>query len=233
MLSLQPVNSPKGDSNRFCGPAVISALTGMTTGAAARLIRQVSPTRKCVMGTYSGEMLRALRLCGIDGKSSPRMLPNPTLAGWLKATHGQRGGRTFLIAAGHHWQIVQGNRYVCGLSKAIVGLTHDVVSRRARVTEVYELTATGAVAAPVSVKAKPVDRNRKLRDDAKRLAAQYGVLIEPEQGFDRRAWFVHHPDLMDTGNDPCEGDHYSFDWDDVMARVRDYEAYFLHLRKAA
>ena len=47
------------DRNRYCGPSVISAVTALTTGEAARLIRKQSG-RKMVKGTYSSEVKKAL-----------------------------------------------------------------------------------------------------------------------------------------------------------------------------
>ena len=48
------------DMNRYCGPSVISALTDLTTGEAARLIRKQGG-RNRIMGTYTSEMRRALQ----------------------------------------------------------------------------------------------------------------------------------------------------------------------------
>ena len=63
-----------------------------------------------------------------------------TLAGWLKHTVKDRdANRVFLIVAGWHWQLVQGRRYVCGLTGDIVSIRDKRVKRRARVAEVYEL----------------------------------------------------------------------------------------------
>ena len=41
-MKIKAVNNSTSDVNNYCGPAVISAVTGMTTGEAARLIRHVS-----------------------------------------------------------------------------------------------------------------------------------------------------------------------------------------------
>ena len=48
------------DKNRYCGPAVISALTSLTTGEAARLIRKQNG-RDTIRGSYTYEVLDALR----------------------------------------------------------------------------------------------------------------------------------------------------------------------------
>ena len=233
-MQLRSVNSPKGDTNRFCGPSAISALTGMTTGEAARLLRHVSGRSK-IMGASTRSVINALRLCGIramgrwtEGK--------PTLAGWLKATHGKRGGRVFLIVAGNHFQLVSGNRYVCGLTKDVVELTHPKVKRRARVTDVYELKADAitipAQARKPKISADPYKaQEAKARREAHRLAARIGVEIERHADIGR--WYVSHPDLLDTGADPWEGDHYAEDWRDALERVRVYEQHLAAQKLAA
>ena len=45
-MKIKAVNNSTSDRNRYCGPAVISAVTGMVTGEAARLIRHVSGQKK-------------------------------------------------------------------------------------------------------------------------------------------------------------------------------------------
>ena len=54
-------------------------------------------------------------------------------------------GRVFLIAAGHHWQLVSGRRYTCGRIREIVSIKDKQVKRRARVAEVYELTSNNVI----------------------------------------------------------------------------------------
>ena len=143
-IKLKAITDGK-DKNRFCGPSVISALTDLTTGEAARLIR-MQTGRKNIMGTHTSEVQRALRACNISMKS--RYYPGlnrttgPTLAGWLKMSKTDRTpGRIFLIVAGWHWQLVSGRRYTCGRIREIVSIKDKRVKRRARVAEVYELTS--------------------------------------------------------------------------------------------
>ena len=149
-LSIKPVNhgSTKRDRDRFCGPAVISSLTGYTTADAARCIRDIS-NRRSVTGTSSEEVLAVLHLYGIRSLERNgshwgvkfNRTDGVTLAGWLKASVKDRDAkRVFLIVAGWHWQLVQGRRYVCGLTKEIVSIRDKRVKRRARVAKVYELS---------------------------------------------------------------------------------------------
>lgn len=67
--------------------------------------------------------------------------------------------------------------------------------------------------------AKPKDPFRKARAEAKQLASQHGIEIEPlRPGFN--VWAP--AGLSDTPADPFEGDHYADDWSDVLERVKAY-----------
>tara|TARA_B100000963_G_C22360284_1_gene551280 strand:+ start:45 stop:506 length:462 start_codon:yes stop_codon:yes gene_type:complete len=149
-LRIKPVNhgSSKRDKNRYCGPAVISAITGITTGEAAAQLRAFS-NRRMITGTGTWEVQNILLKNGIRMRDARlywdvkfNRTDGVTLAGWLKASVKDRNAkRVFLIVAGWHWQLVQGRRYVCGRTKEIVSIRDKRVKRRARVAEVYELHA--------------------------------------------------------------------------------------------
>ena len=127
------------DKNRYCGPSVISALTDLTTGEAARLIRKQSG-RKTIKGTYTREVRDALRACNIVSFGVKVEHPKPTLARWLKLSKADRTPeRVFLISAGHHWQLVSGRRYTCGRIRDIVSIRDKRVKRRARVRQGWDL----------------------------------------------------------------------------------------------
>lgn len=153
------------DKNGFCGPSAISALTGMSSGEAARLLRFVTRKRS-IKGTHTSSMREALMMCGVglaarrvvvenyrDKKGRSRTRGVNTLVGWLSETVSMRTtGRVFLVVAGNHWQIITGRRYVCGQTGEIVSITDKKVKRRARVTEVYECLASKGVRIPPQAK---------------------------------------------------------------------------------
>ena len=148
-LRIKPVNhgSTPRDKNRYCGPSVISAITGMTTGEAAAQLRAASGKR-AIRGTHTSWVRTVLRWNNIEMLSCRDVwniklnrTDGITLAGWLKHTVKDRNAdRVFLLVSGWHWQLVQGRRYVCGLTKEIVSIRDKRVKRRARVAEVYELS---------------------------------------------------------------------------------------------
>ncbi len=118
--TLKPVKRAAKGHNRFCGPAALSIIAGIDTAEAAAVIRHVSRKRS-VQGTSNWEVLRSLALLGFKASSAAKVDPlnlksNPTLAAWLKSD--ERDGKSlYLIAAGHHWQVVQGRRFCCGITK--------------------------------------------------------------------------------------------------------------------
>ena len=139
-MKLRDVNRPAGH-NRYCGPAVVSAVTGCDTNHAATLMRRYWG-RRAIRGSYTEEVRHALSYYGIRMVRRDRYPKGerPTLAAWLKANKGDRtAGRVFLVSAGRHWQLVSGRRYVCGRIGKVVSIRDKRIKRRARVAAVWEL----------------------------------------------------------------------------------------------
>ncbi len=133
-MKLKPVDHV-GDTNAYCGPSVISAITGMKSGEAARLLRSITG-KGSIKGSSEWAVVKALKACGLRVVGQNIAGPGaglPTVAAWLKATHGKRGPNIWLLVAGNHWQAIQGNRYVCGLTKEVVPFDHPKIKRRAKV----------------------------------------------------------------------------------------------------
>lgn len=222
-MKILPVTKGK---NRYCGPAVISALTGVDTDDAARLIRHYTGKR-AVKGTGTRSIKQALYACGIyaltiaDYRTSKA---RPTLAGWLKENKSLRTpGKVFLIAAGNHWQLVSGRRYVCGLTREVVSIKHEKVRRRARVSEVIVLSSDGIKIPTDLIDAmKPQDVTERRK--ARALAKEWG--IEIEQDFDD-VWSVWPPEGLfdpdgDDPRDPFVGERMSSDWHEILGMVIQY-----------
>lgn len=231
-VNIKSVNhgNTAADRNRYCGPAVISAVTGMTTGEAARLIRHVGG-RKAIRGSSVREVTDALTMCGIKSeyKSFGMKLgrsTGPTLAGWLKATVKERtADRVFLIIAGWHWQLIQGRRIVCGILGSPTSVRDKRVKRRARVANVYELHSTGAITTPTEAKkSKSVDANRDYRSKAQSLAKKLGMEISIERtGYGDNSYWIDYEgelDYVDLGI--IEG-HCSYDWQEVFWKLQEIE----------
>lgn len=137
-MKIQAVRRRTKRSNRFCGPAVISALTGMDTADAAARLRELSG-RKSITGVTIDLMIRALRDAGFEvSLCAEYERRKPTLAQWIKGSH--REGKTFVILARRHWQVIQGDKYVCGQSVEVVDFKHKACAMRARVKGVWEIS---------------------------------------------------------------------------------------------
>ena len=230
-IKLLPIKDGR-DKNRYCGPSVISALTKLTTGEAARLIRMQSPNRKSVKGTHSYEVRRALDACNIEMRRFPYtpVVSNgkrrrPSLAAWLKQSKKSRTpGRVFLIAAGNHWQLVSGRRYTCGRIRDIVSIKDKRVKRRARVSEVYELTSENVTKPAIDV-SKPKARSNPAYYHVRKIIKKYpefDLTYERESQFDY--WVTMSGPLEDLAtklNHPLCDEHYCYDIDEVWSRMED------------
>ena len=240
-MKIQAVRKAAKGHNRFCGPAVLSIVTGIDTAQAAALIRKTSNVRS-VMGTSTYQIIRAFNALGYHLTSAAKINPNdrksnPTLAAWLKETASTRGNDVFLISAGYHWQIVQGRRFCCGLTQKPVSLKHDKVKRRARVTGVWKITYNqfdgkaieDLIPSPDSYEQKRKRVVASSAAKARRLAKKHDIEIETEAwgwGGDRytRILVWGHELTMDSAviDDPYAGDHYADDWQDALERVETY-----------
>lgn len=242
-INIKSVNhgTTRADKNRYCGPSVISAVTGMTTGEAARLIRHVGG-RKSVKGSYVSEVTRALEMCNIKSTYQNFGLKlgrskGPTLAAWLRHTVKERTAkRVFLIVAGWHYQLVQGRRIVCGILGDPTSIRDKRVKRRARVANVYELSSLGTIQIPAEAR-KP-KRDAVVSSDyakAKRLAKKMEIDIDceqigPSRQYDVQKWISYddvdenneHLDFADLGI--IDG-HCSYDWCEVLWKLDEIEEY--------
>lgn len=235
--SIKPVKRAAKGHNRFCGPAALSIIAGIDTAEAAAVIRHVSRKRS-VTGTSHWELLRSLSLLGYKADSAAKVDPlsrktNPTLAAWLKSD--ERDGKSlYLIAAGHHWQVVQGRRFCCGITKDIVSIRDEKVKRRARVTAAFKIEQERKVALTEVLPAKPkkddrARREEKARREAKRLAKEHNIEVEVERWYECGegvytriiVWGPRGVDI-DEEDDPFNGDHYAEDWADALERVQEY-----------
>ena len=227
-MKIKAVNNSTSDRNRYCGPAVISAVTGMVTGEAARLIRNVSGQRK-VTGSYAHHVIRALKLCNVGYNSNKFFGYNtkqqPTLAQWLKSSKDIRtSGRVFLIVAGNHFQLVEGRRYVCGRTKDIVSVRSKLVKRRCRVEEVYELCQEGKIKIPDAAR-KPKKEYNALRPYIDKMKKKYGFKVEYERG----TWWVFMPQYAEDHAWDIEhylrDEHGCYSIGEVAARFEEMEEF--------
>lgn len=230
-LKLRPIKDGK-DKNRYCGPSVISALTSLTTGEAARLIRLQSNGRVTrVMGTHSGQVVRALKACNIQTKyfHKPGLQyhtyrrSGSTLAAWLKATKEDRTeGRVFLIVAGNHWQLVSGRRYTCGRIRDIVSIRDKRVKRRARVSDVWELVSDNVTKPDLDV-SKPKDPNAAARSKAYRLAKKIGAELDTQYIRTYGDVWVYPPSSIKDEDDPY-GEHNVYEWSEAVEMLETYQS---------
>ena len=68
------------------------------------------------------EMSNGFFACGIDMAKIKIPKNIKTLDKWLDDTEYSRKDNIYLVASGGHWIIIQGNNYVCGMTKNIINM---------------------------------------------------------------------------------------------------------------
>jgi len=129
-----PVSGQK--HNEYCGPAALAALTGLSTGAAAALLRQVSGAR-AIRGTPVRSMIGALRREGFILVRTEEWYPcKPiTLRRWLDTEY---SGGTCLVDAGHHWWAID-NFYFVDSFNRLPTSTNNIHNPKSQVRSIYYL----------------------------------------------------------------------------------------------
>lgn len=240
-MELKPLNRPPG-ANRYCGPAAISFITGLSTDEAAQLFRRISG-RHAITGTGSGEISSALRACGFGmrrlhlSETGDHETP-PTLARWLSDARPIRTrGRVFLVDAGHHWQLITGRRYACGRIGEIVSVRDKRVARRARVKGIWEITPfrhpsrnphlclpeiRRQLASARDYVRRESARNSATRRSALALARKHGFAIEDDGVPGRPALYIDGPGRLFDARSAGEIDFEAFatSWDEALNHLR-------------
>jgi hypothetical protein len=224
-MGMGVIKADKGH-NQYCGPGALSALTGIDTEQAARLLRHVSG-RRYIKGTHRGTMLRALFLLGYDAQPVD-FGHRPTLAEWLR--HSRDSG-AYLVELTTHWCVVTDRRYIDNTRPDGVALS-QAPNRRARVDRAWLITMRVRVNVASVIPAPPARKTdnaqARARAEVKRLAALHGLHVERELSIESKPIWVGPG--AETDDDPCEGDHYVYCWLEALARV---QVYIEHAAKRA
>ena len=227
-MKLYSLNRPSR-SNRYCGPAVLSFLTGQDTTECARWFRTLSNHRGAVKGSSEKNMLMVLD--GIDIQTRQVDLfrssgDRPTLTTWLRDNKEIRTpGRVYLVVAGNHWQLITGRRYACGRIGEMVSIKDKRVKRRARVRQVWELTLPlGKLKIPEPPAPRVINKSMSstTKAKAKRLQDKHGNSNDLwfEDGcLDSWTRYVACPEWIHE--DP-EDFHYCYDWEAVVDLMEKY-----------
>lgn len=143
----------------WCGPAVVSSITGLPTSVIHKQIlygrRKSGSTgrfAKVVQGTYIGDLIDVLGPAGYGVRRVHNFgNEGPTVAGWLKNRTQEERQQCFILAIGRgftrwgqlrhggHWVAVTGRKFV-DTKRPQTCFLKDAPGRRTRVNEVWLVT---------------------------------------------------------------------------------------------
>jgi hypothetical protein len=243
-LKIRPVNhgTKKSDWNGYCGPSVISILTGMTTAESAKVINASNGNLKhYVKATNIWEMSNGFFACGIDMAKIKIPKNIKTLNKWLDDTEYSRKDNIYLVASSNHWLIIQGNNYVCGMTKNIINMktsenTFVNKMRRTHLQEIYLLKSSSkGVKIPAHLlikdksKIKPYNKVKAFQKKHPELKLSYDV-----ETFDSEKTYFVGSDTLEkiADNNPQIDDyrderyHIVYSWDEVLEEFHYFRDYY-------
>jgi len=233
-MSLHPIKHDL-KTTLWCGPAALSAVTGRPTSEIVRVIKDIRKSTRPVKGVrtstlglaaqrlgYKLESIWNLYFEGPEGGMQRRK--QPTLAAFTRDFSAYFQTFPVIVNLTHHYVTIHKNTFVDNHVEQPVRLK-KAPHRRCRVEGAWrvipiENAAVNIPPAPV----KPKDTARPAREEAKRLAAQYGIQLDSATpcSLPGENWVFPPPSLDSEELDPHYGDHIAYDWHETLAKVRDY-----------
>jgi hypothetical protein len=208
--------------NRYCGPAAISIIAGIDTTRAARLLRMVSG-KKMICGIHNDQLTAALKRLGYELR--PRKFhPGITFANWFRGID-RDPSWFYLVCSGHHYSIVQGDKYCCGQTVKVVPV-EDAPHRRARMGELWTVHKFAEIDPEIVVPTPPKDTSWLKRITVSRRAKQFGIEIDDQSRQGGSIWVYPPVGLFDEDGDdprdPFNDEHFHDTWDDAEKAVEKY-----------
>ncbi len=122
--------------NRYCGPAALAAITGLSTGEAAKLLREISG-KAYIKGTAVSTMLAALNQCGfpVTHKATGSAKMAPTMKRWLEDCY---DGSLVLVEAWNHWWAMADGYFVDSFCNLLTPVS-DIHHPRCKIRKVFYL----------------------------------------------------------------------------------------------
>ena len=188
----------KENSNKYCGASALSVITGLDSSICARILADFDEEVMIKGCTYK-TMIRGILNYGLKVQ---RVYDLPKrLGGFIKQR--KVGDKNFyLIVARNHYQIIQGNRYVCGQAGKVASIYRNKYCEwGADLEKVWIIS--GDVKMPKHIKDKinkwqNRNNNDFIKDErkVKRLLKDYYVDFNDlfEFGFDddRQSWYYDY-----------------------------------------
>jgi hypothetical protein len=202
----QPVlRSVNTGSNRYCGPAALSIITGMDTGRCAKFFRKISGKR-AIRGLHHHHMLKGLALLGYEAHTCV-ILPKQNLLQWAKENC-MILEPLYLLSVGHHYALVQKDQYCCGIVKNPVKLSESPYARK-RVNQVWIIVRKTVVDFDKECPTDAIDPNWASKIAVYRRAKEIGAEVYMDDG---QIWLYPPTLVLFEDHDPYEGEHSVCDW---------------------
>jgi len=248
-LKIRPVNhgTKKSDKNGYCGPAVLSILTGMTTAESAKVINASNGNfNRYIKSTSTRMMSKAFSVCGIDMAEKIKIPKHiKTLDKWLDDTEYSRKDNMYLVSSGHHWIIIQGNNYVCGMTENIINMktTENKYVKKMKRTHLQEIYLLESYSKGVNIPTKLLSKDKskikahnKVYNKVKAFQKKHPELklsYAIETGWSEKTYHVGSETIEKIADDNPQIDNYRdnrysmvYSWGEVLEEFHCFRDYY-------
>lgn len=211
----------KVNGSRYCGPVVLSAVTGIGTKELGVLIRAKNRQIKAVKGIWNSDLLGVLDHFSVRYTPAPRSFKPCVFRTWLQDYRAK--DKTYIVCLTDHYVAVRNDDIICtqfgGKITPIASSKH--LGKRVKQ---YWVIDSGPKKAEI-----PVLRPNVAKSSVKRrvllLCRQHGISIEHnehDRDDDLSIWMYLPDELIDNefnGNDPWDDEHYFYSYDEALERI--------------
>lgn len=160
---MKQVLHPVHGKSKWCGPTVLSAITGFSTDDISPILRLTDPRRAPLKGMYNREIIHVVNLAGGSASSIAVDKGKLTLKQWMDARDDLLRTKVVVVVVSNHYVLVKGDLVMCSQSsREWMHINSHPYGRK-------KVTSAIVVVPPVKAKLPPELKGKKLRD--KRLSS--------------------------------------------------------------
>lgn len=211
----------KINGSKYCGPTVLSAVTGIGTKELCQIIRFLNPNRKMVKGMYNNEISEVLQYCKIS--FSFKNYSKINLRNWIKGY--QRKDVTYIINVSSHYLVIRNYQVICTQFKGAINHVSKSRYLGCQVKRTWIIyNDPGVVTIPTPT--INTRTNLTLRRKITKICETHNIDFDDEEHRNSKGelsiWMYLPDEILKEyfgGEDPWYNEHTAYDYDEAWDKI--------------
>lgn len=208
----------KINGSKYCGPTVLSAVTGIGTKELCQIIRFINPNRKMVKGLSNHDLSETLKYCGVNTQDSyPRKI---NLRNWIKLN--KKPDITYIINVSNHYLVIKNGYVICTQFGGRIESLCRSKYLGCQVHRVWQILTE-----PSKVITIPQPKvNRKQRHKIVKFCKLHNIDFDDEEHRNSKGelsiWMYLPDEILKEyfgGEDPWYNEHTAYDYDEAWDKI--------------